>query len=39
MDEFIAQHTVTIRGINEEMSCEDADFKIKQIFEERYGPK
>ena len=36
-DEFVAAHTVTIRGVNEKIPVNEANAMIRAIFEERWG--
>jgi hypothetical protein len=36
-DEFVAAHTVTIRGVNEKVPVNEANSMIRAIFEERWG--
>ena len=39
LDEFAAQHSIMIRGINTNIGAEQANLLIKKVFEERFGPK
>ena len=39
LDQFVSQHTVTIRGVNPELPIDQANELIRGIFEERFSAK
>jgi hypothetical protein len=39
LDKFISQHSIMIRGVNQNIGIEDANWMIRKVFEERFGAK
>ena len=39
LDNFISQHSIMIRGINQKIGVSEASIMIRRVFEERFGDK